>query len=531
MRIAIIGAGFAGIASARVLAELGHDVTVFESAPDIGGIWSRTRRYPGLRTQNNKGTYHLSELPFGSEVSQWPTGEQVQEYLEQYVDAFGLRPKIRLSTPVEHAEPDAEGWSLTIAGQSLPEHFDHLVVANGIFSVPSVPEFPGADDLRAASGRIVATPDFHDLAEAAGKNVVVVGYGKSAHDVAVEIAKVAATTTVVARNLLWKVPRFIKNKLNYKYLLLTRLGEGLFKYQRPVGFEKFLHGSGVGVRNAMVDSVQSVTTKQLRLEELGLVPEGKFEDIAKASVSLASEGFFEAVEAGVITVHRDAVITQFVVQDGRPFAELSDGALVPADLVVCGTGALQVVPFFSEDLQARLHDEKGNFALYRYILPHDVPNLTFAGYNSSFFSPLSAEMAAVWIGSYLGGGHTVPPIEVRRRQVSERLAWMEERTHGVHARGTNLVPFSLHNIDEVLDEVGLNVRKGTRFAQWLAPVNPRSYRRVLPKLRKRLQAIQSAPWGAPGPQDDIDLAQGRGASSAANPPIALDAATHRRSGS
>ncbi|MDQ4112898.1 MAG: FAD-dependent oxidoreductase, partial [Actinomycetota bacterium] len=57
MKIAVIGAGFAGVASAKVLTELGHDVTVYEKAPDVGGVWSRTRRYPGLTTQNNKDSY------------------------------------------------------------------------------------------------------------------------------------------------------------------------------------------------------------------------------------------------------------------------------------------------------------------------------------------------------------------------------------------------------------------------------------------------------------------------------------------
>ena len=35
-------------------------------------------------------------------------------------------------------------------------------------------------------------------------------------------------------------------------------------------------------------------------------------------------------------------------------------------------------------------------------------------------------------------------------------AWpgWQERTEGKHARGTNVIPFSMHNIDEMLDEVG-----------------------------------------------------------------------------
>jgi len=121
------------------------------------------------------------------------------------------------------------------------------------------------------------------------------------------------------------------------------------------------------------------------------------------------------------------------------------------------------------------------------ILPHGVPDLTFAGYNSSLFSPLSAEMSAVWIASHLAGLHQVPPVQERRRMVAERLTWMDKRTNGHHARGTNIIPFSMHNIDEVLGELGLNIGKGTRARQWLLPVNPKSYRKVTNELKKRYQ--------------------------------------------
>jgi len=52
MKIAIIGAGFAGLTTARHLRDFGHDVTVFEKVHDVGGVWSTTRLYPGVSTQN-----------------------------------------------------------------------------------------------------------------------------------------------------------------------------------------------------------------------------------------------------------------------------------------------------------------------------------------------------------------------------------------------------------------------------------------------------------------------------------------------
>ncbi len=489
MTTAIIGAGFAGLSTAKVLRECGFDVAVFDRTPDVGGVWSATRRYPGLRTQNNKGTYALSDHPMPRSYGQWPTGAEVQSYLESYVEKFDLAPALHLSTEVVSADQNGDGaWELTVAGPTgtRTESFDHLVVANGIFSRPRLPDIPGLDDFRAAGGLACAASDFHELESVRDKNVLVLGYGKSACDVAVPISEVAASTTVVARQLLWKMPRKLGGVLNYKFLMLTRMGEALFKYIEPVGFERFLHGPGDGVRRSMVGSVQSVITRQLKLEKMGLVPAGTFEDIARSTVSLATEQFYEKVVAGDITVRRDSEIAKLLVDEQGRWAELTTGERVPVDAVVCATGFHQEVPFFSEALNDELTDDRGNFQLYRQILPLTVRNLTFAGYNSSFFSPLSAEMSAVWIAAHLRGGLELPPVEDMRMHVDRRLVWMEERTAGKHARGTNIIPFSMHNIDEVLDDLDLNVGKGTKAVQWLGPINPNSYRKVTSKLRSRI---------------------------------------------
>lgn len=485
MKIAIIGAGFAGLSSARVLTALGHQVTVYEKAPDVGGVWSATRRYPGLHTQNNKGTYALSDLPMPKDYPEWPSGEQVQSYLEAYVDKFSLATLLRLGTEVTRAEPAAGGgWDVTTA--SGTEHYEHLVLASGIFSRPFVPAFEGREALEGAGGQVLPASDFQSLDQVRGKHVVVVGYGKSACDITVEIAQVAASTTVVARELLWKMPRKIKGVLNYKYLMLTRMGEGLFRYRTVSGMERLLHAGDSKVADGMLGSVEKVTTGQLKLDKLGLRPGGTFKDIARSTVSLATEGFFEAVDEGRITVHRDTTVTRFLEKDGAPWAELADGGLVRADVVLAATGWSQELPFLPDEVVDRLTDTNGDYLLYKQIHPVNIDDLSFAGYNSSFFSPLSAEVSAIWIGSWLAGHHTLPPKGEMLAHVADRLVWMRERTNGAHARGTNIIPFSLHNIDEVLSDVGLDVGRLTKAKQWLLPLDPSNYRFITPELAKRL---------------------------------------------
>lgn len=488
MKIGIIGAGFAGLSSAKVLTQLGHRAVVYEKTADVGGVWSASRRYPGLKTQNNKGSYALSDLPMPAAYPEWPAGEQVQAYLERYVDLFGLRSALRLSTEVTLAEPDpAGGWNLGFAGGD-DDHADHLVLASGIFSRPFVPAFEGAAELSAAGGSLIPSSELHSLDQVRGRHAVVVGYGKSACDVAVEVASAAASTTVVARELLWKMPRKVRGVVNYKYLMLTRLGEGLFRYHTPVGMERLLHAGGSKIAGGMLGTVQKVTTRQLGLPQLGLVPHGTFADIARSTVSLATEGFFEQVANGKIAVHRDTTISRFVRSDGRPYAQLSTGESIPADIVIAATGWTQDLPFLPREVRERLVDGNGDYLLYRQIHPIDVPDLSFAGYNSSFFSPLSAEVSAIWIGSLLGGNHRLPGRDEMVRVTRERLAWMRERTGGRHAHGTNVIPFSVHGIDEALSDVGMNVGPLTRAKQWLMPIDPGDYRWIAPRLARRLGA-------------------------------------------
>ncbi|MHC1559669.1 flavin-containing monooxygenase [Actinomycetospora sp. C-140] len=486
MRVGIIGAGVAGLVTAKVLTEVGHDVVVYDRTPDVGGVWSATRRYPGLSTQSPRDTYVFSDFPMPADHPEWPSGEQVQAYLAAYAEHTGVDRLLRLETEVTSAVPrdDGPGWVLTTSGGT--DTVDHLVVANGVFCAPAMPELPGLAEFTAADGTVMPATDLHDAEQTRGRHTVVLGYGKTACDVAVAVSGTAASTTVVARQLVWKVPRWVGGVLNFKHLLLTRLGESLFRYRYLRGVENVLHGPANPLRRRMLDSLGPVTTRQFGLAKLDLVPRGRFEDIVRGAIGLTTDGFYEAVDAGDVTVRRDRTITRLLEKDGAPHVELDDGSVLPADLLVCATGFRQGVPFLPADVAERLVDERGNFLLYRQILPVAVDDLTFAGYNSSFFSPLNAEMAAVWIASLLAGRLDLPDRDELRGEVDAQLAFMDAATDGHHCRGTKIIPFSLHNVDEVLGDVDLDISRGARFKQWLNPVDPAAYAGVTRRLVERL---------------------------------------------
>jgi glycine/D-amino acid oxidase-like deaminating enzyme len=503
VQIAIVGAGVAGLATAKVLKEAGHGVTVFDRVQDVGGVWSASRRYPGVSTQSTKAQYALSDFPMPKAYPEWPSGAQVQRYFESYAEHNGLMPDMRLGTEVVSATQDADGrWTLrtrpVAGGRVTTADFDGLVVANGVFSDPLKPELPGEAEFTEAGGRLLSGTALQDAEQVRGEHVVVIGYGKSACDVTVAVSGVAASTDVIARQLLWKVPRRINGVVNFKMLLLTRLGEALFRYRTQRGFERFLHGPGNGIRRGMLNSIGSVSVRQFKLDRLGLVPRGKMEDIIRGAIGLATEGFFEGVEAGTIRVHRDQRIVRLLAADGVPSVELADGSVLPADTVMYATGFTQGVPFLDDEVVRRVRDDRGNFLLYKQIKPVATRNLWFNGYNSSFFSPLNAEIAAIWIAADAAGAVALPDDDGLLAHAERQIAFMDTATSGHHSHGTKIIPFSLHNVDEVLADLGVNIPAPVRASHWLNPVDPAAYRGITPRVLARLPK----PVAAAAPEPD-----------------------------
>jgi cation diffusion facilitator CzcD-associated flavoprotein CzcO len=484
--ICIIGAGFAGLTSARVFKALGYEVTLYEKEADVGGVWSASRRYPGLTTQNTRTTYELSDFPMPLSYPEWPSGEQVQLYMQSYVDHYDFNEQVNLNRTVLATSFDANRnvWTVNTRGLTSEletAEFDYLIIGNGIFSVPSIPTYKGVESFIEAGGHVCHTSEFTRREDARDKNVLVIGYGKSSCDVANAIQDITASTNVVARSLIWKIPKMIANKLNYKHLFLSRMSEALFRYIHLRGMDKFFHTLGNPIRKAMLNSVEFLVERQLGLKRLGLHPNTPLESIARSTVSLVSDDFYQNIEAGKIGIKKQAVITAL---NGKQ-ALLSNGETVPVDLIVCGTGWQQVCPFLEQDIIDRVTDEEGNFRLFRSMIPVDVPRLAFNGYNSSFFSQLNCEVGALWLADYLNQGFDLPSSAEQNRDIDERLAWMEKRTLGKHSKGTNIIPFSIHHIDELLEDMQMNIDRFTQLKQWLGALQPKVYGHILPALQKK----------------------------------------------
>ena len=170
-RIAIVGAGLRGLASAAFLKSAGADVRVFEKAPRIGGIWQQVLGDVEINTPSYGYTFHETNIWQGHR----PTKIEILSNLERMIAHADLKDSIALSTPIERVfKTDDKTWTLN----DRPEEFDGILVCPGFLGSPRRPVL----DLVADFAGDVLLPYAFDPKSTAGKNIAIVGSGSSALD-------------------------------------------------------------------------------------------------------------------------------------------------------------------------------------------------------------------------------------------------------------------------------------------------------------------------------------------------------------
>ncbi|GAA4556510.1 NAD(P)/FAD-dependent oxidoreductase [Pseudonocardia xishanensis] len=202
--MAVIGAGFGGIAAAIKLRQrTSASIVIFEQSGDVGGTWL-DNRYPGCEVDIPSHAYSFSFLRYD-----WPRTHARQpellRYAREVVDAFGLRPLLRLDTAVTDVTWDDARQHYTVrTAQGDAEEFDVVISALGLLSVPNRPDWPGLDDFRGTSFHTSRWPADADLE---GRRVAVVGTGSTAAQVVPGIAETVGSLLVFQREPGWVEPK------------------------------------------------------------------------------------------------------------------------------------------------------------------------------------------------------------------------------------------------------------------------------------------------------------------------------------
>ncbi|EUC38588.1 hypothetical protein COCCADRAFT_608 [Bipolaris zeicola 26-R-13] len=206
--VLIVGAGPAGLVTAKILKQAGYTVTVYERAERVGGMWRDERGglgdkcSPDMRTNLSRFTVALPDLSWKSVDTDalqsgpnaplmFPKAWQAGKYLETYAGTFGIIENIILGTRVVDARlQDNRTWKVTSddgSGRQSTITFDRLIIASGFFGKPCKSFDPSpSKDLP----NIKHSSRFRNVSELSGRpgKIAVIGGGISGSEAASQAA-------------------------------------------------------------------------------------------------------------------------------------------------------------------------------------------------------------------------------------------------------------------------------------------------------------------------------------------------------
>lgn len=477
--IGIIGAGVAGIGAARLLNQAGFECEVFEKGHQVGGVWTAGYHTYGLQTP--KSLYEVPDYPMPESYPRVPSGAELQAYFENYAKDFKVFEKIRFNTEVTQLAKDKNGnWLIHFTdnetGSSETKPFDFVVVASGIYFDPFIPELPGQKKFK---GQILHSSQYRTPSSVTGRKVVVVGFGKSALDVAGDAAKFAKEVTLVYRKAHWPIPMDVLNFLDVRRIYLTRLASALLPlYQRPDKWVKALHTQLPWLVSSFWRLTENIIKFQYPLKACGVLPEEPIEiDIFNLDF-LPRKEVYQLMRQGKI-INRKSQIKAFT-ESG---IELEYGEHIDCDTVIFGTGYKSNYSFLPDAFK-QTQDADGVY-LYRHIIHPDLPNMAFIGRAATFSNSLTSHLASAWLVNLLKGKFQLPNREQMLAEIEAIKNWKRNFMPDISSRATVIKLHMVHFHDDLLRDIGINpYRKKHKLLEWLSDYRPADYREVLAEIDK-----------------------------------------------
>lgn len=405
IKACIIGAGPSGIAACKAFKDQGLDFDCYEKGSDIGGLWKYKNdsgtsvAYKSLHINSSKKMSKFSDFQMPDEFPDFPHHEQILDYLKSYVLHNGFRDKIKFNTYVELVSKLVDGKFLVQLSTGEAIIYDYVIVANGHHWKPRFPEPPLEGTF---SGETIHSSEYRTSDIFNNKDVLIVGIGNSAVDIACDAARTYSGKVVISsRSGAYIIPH---------YLFGRPIGELSSDVPSILPF---------GIRRWLAKFVLWLASgKQANYG----IPKPKFK-ILSAHPTVSQE-IFSLAGKGRIQFKPDIKLL-----NGHDVI-FSDGSMQRFDMMVLATGFKISFPFLDDAIINTKHIEATNeLNLYRSIVLPEHKNLFFLG----FIQPSGAvfpvvEAQSKWIAHVITEKIHLPAkakmeaaIEVEKEKMAKRF--------------------------------------------------------------------------------------------------------------
>jgi cation diffusion facilitator CzcD-associated flavoprotein CzcO len=320
----IIGAGPAGLAVGACLKQAGIQSIILEQSDKVGSAWRR--HYDRLHLHTDKKNSGLPFAPFPKDYPRYPARDQLIDYLELYAKKFDL--DIRFNQQVTAARRENNQWLV----QTQDERYSasNLVVAAGNAREPFIPEWKGRDLFK---GKVLHSSEYKNGEQFKGQNVLVVGFGNSGGEIAIDLWEHGAKPGIAVRSAVNVIPRELAG--------IPILSIGIVQNIMPAW-----------MADAMNAPILRMAIGDITKYGLRKLPYGPATQIKNDKhIPLIDVGTIKLIKQGHITVHSG--VEEFT-ESGVKF---TDGKEAQFDAVVLATGYRPRVNTFLHE--TKVYDENG----------------------------------------------------------------------------------------------------------------------------------------------------------------------------
>jgi len=401
-QVCIIGAGSSGITAAKALKEKGVSFDCFEKGSNIGGVWrfnndnGLSSAYRSLHINTNRVVMAYSDFPMPDNYPMFPHHSDIIEYFENYVEHFKLREHITFNTSVTDVIRNSDGsYNITLDNRQSFD-YQYVIVANGHHWNPRfpTPAFKGE-----FTGEILHSHYYREAEQVQNKDVLVVGIGNSAVDIACEAArqhtgKVVISTrsgAYITPNWIWSMPfDNLANPLTAKL---------------PLWLQRFLLNTTLWLARGKQEDYGVPKPNRPVLSE--------HPTLSQDLLNLSGRGLIK-FKPNIKELRGKTVVFE-------------DGTEQDFDLIIYATGYKVTFPFLKHYAEFDI-EETNNIGLYNKVIHPDYKNLFFL----ALIQPLGAimplaEIQAKWIAKIIKGESKLPSkeamlktIEVDKQEIAQR---------------------------------------------------------------------------------------------------------------